>query len=624
MVRYNPTQERAITSPDGKTLVLAGAGSGKTSVIIGRLAHLTNNLDVDPKNILGLTFTNKAAEEMRERIAKRIGKKKAEKIILSTFHSFCNAILKTDIHHIGYTRQFSIYDERDVTRLLKNVESHLAEECTEEKPEIDEEKLNQELKRSMKAYNAVDFDGLLSLTLELFKEHPEVLAKYQERFRYILIDEYQDTNEVQYELASLLSAKHGNLFVVGDDDQSIYSWRGAKVENILNFPYDTVIKLEQNYRSTQTILDTANAVIARNSARHEKNLFSVKKDADKPRVFHAPDETEEAQAVVDRLVRLKTEHKLSWSDFAILYRSNNLSRPFEAALLSAHYREEGQFKRGVPYHIIQGTEFTERAEIKDLVAYLKVISNPKDQNAILRIINYPRRGISPTTTEQIRKKVKETKQSFFDLLENPESLGITSQGERGVEIFHNLITKGQELFDTLPLKEAMEKFVEQLDLKKVIHDEVQSDKARQFKWANIQTLIKMTENVDEKAPLGDFLSEMMLDSNRPGKNEKKRDSVNLLTFHSAKGLEFTACFLVGLEEKIMPHERSLAEGGLEEERRLFYVALTRAKKYLTLSMAKSRTSYGKKNATNPSRFLFELPKEGYDIEHYDKIIPFLH
>lgn len=623
-MRYNPSQEEAIKAPDGKTLVLAGAGSGKTSVIIGRLTHLINQCQVEPRAILGLTFTNKAAEEMRERIAKRIGKKLAEGITLSTFHSFCNAILKCDIHHIGYTPNFSIYDERDMNRLTKSVLSHLAEECTEENPDIEEEKLRIALKHSMKAYNAVDFDSLLSLTLELFQNHSHILHKYQERFRYILIDEYQDTNEVQYQLAELLSSRSGNLFVVGDDDQSIYSWRGARAENILQFPHRTLVKLEENYRSTQPILSAANAVIAKNSVRHEKMLYSQQKEGDKPRIFHAPDEHVEAQAVVDRMVRLQKEHNLAWSDFAILYRSNNLSRPFEKALLSTRYSDQGRFVRGIPYHIIQGTEFTERAEIKDLVAYLKVIANPRDSNALLRIINYPRRGISPATTALLTKQSNAKNIPLFELLSSPSSLGLTSHGENGAKQFTKLIRKAQSDFDKYPLPEAMEKFVKHLDLKKIIHDEVQSEKARLFKWENVQTLIQMTETLEEGATLSEFLNSMMLDQTRASKADKKKDGVNLLTFHSAKGLEFTACFLVGLEEKILPHEKALAEGGLEEERRLFYVALTRAKKYLTLSMAQNRTSYGKPRPTNPSRFLFEIPQDLFDLEHYDRLIPFLY
>ena len=614
----------AVLSPPGKTLVLAGAGSGKTSVIIGRLVQLIDKEGVDPSEIVGLTFTNKAAEEMRERIAKKIGKERAEKLILSTFHSFCNAILKCDIHHIGYTPQFSIYDERDVTRLRKNVESHLAEECTEEKSEIDETKLLLEIKKSMKTYNAVDFDGLLSLTLELFKNHPKVLQKYQNRFKYVLIDEYQDTNEVQYELAELLSGRHGNLFVVGDDDQSVYSWRGARVENILSFPYQTIVKLEENYRSPQPILDAANAVIARNSTRHNKVLFSQAKEADRPRIFHAPNEQEEANAVVERILRLKKEHKLPWSEFAILYRANNLSRPFETALLSAHYTEDGKYTRGIPYHIVQGTELTERAEVKDLLAYLRVITNPKDANALLRIINYPRRGISPQTIEVLTKTSKQTNTPIVELLRSPKSLDLSSHGERGSQELSLLIHEGQQLFDTLPLKEALEKFVDKLDLKKVIHDEVESEKARQFKWENILTLINMAENLEEGSTLSDFLGTLMLDQNRPGKHDSRKDRVNLLTFHSAKGLEFTACFLVCLEDSILPHEKALLEGGLEEERRLFYVALTRAKKYLTLSMAQNRTSYGKPKPTNPSRFLFDIPQGLFDLEHYDRAIPFMY
>lgn len=623
-MRFNKSQQMAVLSPPGKTLVLAGAGSGKTSVIIGRLVQLIEKEEVDPSEIVGLTFTNKAAEEMRERISKKIGKARAENLLLSTFHSFCNAILKCDIHHIGYTPQFSIYDERDVTRLRKNVESHLLEESKEENPEIDETKLLLEIKKSMKTYNAVDFDGLLSLTLELFKNHPKVLQKYQNRFRYVLIDEYQDTNEVQYELAELLSQKHGNLFVVGDDDQSIYSWRGARVENILHFPYRTIIKLEENYRSTQPILNTANAVIAKNSTRHNKNLFSQIQEADRPRIFHAPNEQEEANAVVERILRLRIEHKLNWSDFAILYRSNNLSRPFETALLSAHYTDEGKYTRGIPYHVVQGTQLTERAEVKDLLAYLRVIANPKDANALLRIINYPRRGISTQTIETLTKASKHLNTPIIDLLKTPKPLNLTSHGERGAGELSTLIEEGQALFETLPLKDALEKFVDKLDLKKVIHDEVESEKARQFKWENILTLITMAENLEEGSTLTDFLSTLILDQNRPGKHDSRKDRVNLLTFHSAKGLEFTACFLVCMEDNILPHEKSLQEGGLEEERRLFYVALTRAKKYLTLSMAQNRTSYGKPKPTNPSRFLFDIPQSHFDLEHYDRVIPFMY
>lgn len=618
----NPQQLKAVQTCRGKVLVLAGAGSGKTSVLINRCVHLIEKLGVSPKAILGLTFTNKAAEEMRARISKHIGKEMSKEILLSTFHSFCFAILKAEIQHLGYTQQFSIYDEGDVERLTKTLEKQLA---PKENETVKEEVLQKELAISMRAFNAVDFDGLLSLTVDLFKQFPEILKRYQDRFEYIMIDEYQDTNAVQFELASLLAKNHGNLFVVGDDDQSIYSWRGAEVKHILQFDYQTIVKLEQNYRSTKPILDIANHLIKNNTERHDKSLWSQTAQGDLAHLFHAPSEELEAEAVVQRISELKVSKNLNWNDFAILYRSNNLSRPFELALMKAPWQHEGRFIRGIPYRVIQGTEFFERAEVKDFFAYLKAIVNPSDQQALLRIINYPRRGISINTVDILTQHHRKTNIALWEVLKNPLGLKLTPQAEKGIAQFVSLMQEAKRRFEEEPIKAAMKWLMDELNLKDVIHDEVKSEKARAYKWENVQAFLNMVDEAeDETLSLHEFVTNILLDQNRHSKAGQKNDKVNLLTFHSAKGLEFPACFLVGIEDRFLPHERSLAEGGLEEERRLFYVAITRAKKYLTFSMAKKRISYGKEVPTNPSRFLFEIPKELLLIESWDRPSFFHH
>lgn len=607
-MKLNREQFQATRAIEGRVLVLAGAGSGKTSVLINRCIHLIENCGVSPSAILGLTFTNKAAEEMRHRISQRLGKEKAKEILLSTFHSFCFWVLKREIHHLGYTKQFSLYDDGDMERLEKTLEKQKTEKVKEE-----------EILKSLKAYNAVNFDGLLSLTVELFKGFPEVLKKYQDRFAYIMIDEYQDTNSIQFELADLLSRARGNLFVVGDDDQSIYSWRGAEVKHILQFQYHTLIKLEQNYRSTKPILDVANIVIKNNSERHNKVLWSDQQQGDLVRIFHAPNETNEAEAVVERILQLKKMKGLKWSDFAILYRSNNLSRPFEMALMKAAWKDGDRFVRGVPYRVIQGMEFFERAEVKDFLAYLRAIVNPSDSQALLRIINYPRRGISVKTIDTLTQFQRKAHVSLWEILKNPKDVELTPQAEKGIQAFVELLEAARESFKKKPLKEAMQLLVQELDLKRVIEDEVKSEKAQAFKWENVQALIAMTENYDSDEPsLDDFLATTLLDQNRAHHKERSHDRVNLLTIHSAKGLEFPACFLVAIEDRYLPHEKSIAENGVEEERRLFYVAITRAQRYLTLSMATKRTSHGKESPTNPSRFLFEIPKNLLLIEAWDR------
>jgi superfamily I DNA/RNA helicase len=620
-MHVNPDQKKAIETVKGRVLVLAGAGSGKTSVLVQRCVNLLNNHRVPPTAILGLTFTNKAAHEMRHRIAKHASPEIAKEVTLSTFHSFCFSILKQEIHHLGYTNTFTVYDDKDRERLLLTLEKQLKVE--HESEDVNQELLVAEFIKSLKAYNAVDFDGLLTLTLELFQKVPSLLEKYQDRFRYIMIDEYQDTNQTQFAIADLLSKKYGNLFVVGDDDQSIYSWRGAEVKHILEFQHHALIKLEQNYRSTKTILDAANAVIKHNKERHLKTLWSGSFEGDKIHVFHALNEVEEAEAVVARILRLNHEKGLKWSDFAILYRSNTLSRPFEVALMQAPYKEGEKFVRGIPYKVVQGTEFYERAEIKDVIAYLRVLVNPSDNTPLLRILNYPKRSISVNAIEILNQMSRTQKISLWEALKKSNDSPLSSIAKAGVANFLKLMEEATQAFKEKTLHEATKWLVDKLDLRAALKDEFKSEKAQEFKWENIQTFVSMTDT-GEPTTLHEFLSMNVLDGFKPEKKDKSKDMVNLLTFHSAKGLEFTACFLVAIEDRYLPHERSLLEGNLEEERRLFYVAITRAKKYLTISMAKGRTSHGKEKPSNPSRFLFELPKELLEIEHSDRPLSFLH
>ena len=634
----NEQQRKAIQTTEGRVLILAGAGSGKTSVITHRIAHLIKNLNTPPASILGLTFTNKAAAEMRKRVTDMIDPQLAKQVTLCTFHSFCMQILRKEIHKLGYTRDFSIYDERDVRRLLNHlVREELGVEgdlpsldptyeaislaknkaLTADEMEGDamSKKLYGRLQTVMRAYNAVDFDNLLYLTLQLFEEHPDVLAKYQTRFRYLMIDEYQDTNPIQYRLAKLLSASHNNLCVVGDDDQAIYGWRGAEIKNILQFESETVIKLEQNYRSTPTILTAANTVIRHNQQRHIKELWSSKEPGDLIEVFHAPNDLDEAAAVVLRMIQYHKNLNIPWKEMAILYRSNLLARPFELALMQASWQSFGQaphdqteWRRGIPYETFGGTEFSERAEIKDIAAYLRVILNPLDQEAILRIINVPRRGISDQALDKLTQKNRDQKIPLWKVLQETNELdGLSDRALKGIRHFIEIIEKGREKFAAPPFDEALRWLLETIQYKKAIEEEVKSDKAREYKRENVEAFVQASKNFTD---LQEFLGTMVLDDPQFSHRDETRDNkVSLMTFHSAKGLEFTVCFLVGLEDQIMPHEKSLAEGGLEEERRLMYVAMTRAKKYLTLSMSRQRKRYGKDVNMTPSRFLFEIPKE---------------
>ncbi|MDP1609007.1 MAG: UvrD-helicase domain-containing protein [Chlamydiales bacterium] len=643
----NPNQELAVRTVKGRVLVLAGAGSGKTRVITHRIAHLIRDIKEPPQAILGLTFTNKAAAEMRQRLQQLIGAQETKCVTLCTFHSFCMQVLRKEIEHLGYTREFSLYDEKDMQRTIKQLAREmlghdgelpslsatlaaLAEASQQGSIENDKktwhdqfsEDLYKRLQSTLRAYNAVSFDSLITLTIQLFEEHPNVLDRYRERFRYLMIDEYQDTNPAQFRLAELLAGKYHNLCVVGDDDQSIYGWRGAEVEHILHFKADHIIKLEQNYRSSPTILQAANAVIGRNQQRHQKKLWTAE-STDRPiEIFHTDTEAEEAASVIDRIIRYRQEHQVKWSQMAILYRSNALSRHFELALMQAAWKKGDQWIRGIPYEVFGGLEFTERSEIKDLLAYLRTIANSQDQEALLRIINVPRRGISDTTLDELTQENRSLQISLWSLLENIAAgqKEFHPRATQAIRAFVDLIHTAKKRFEEGPLSEALIWLLEKIEYKKAIQDDVKSEKMRQFKWENVEECVnalahyekEMTEQgTTEDITLQHFIANTMLARKTMEPSEKKRneDKVQLMTLHSAKGLEFPYVFLVGLEDHILPHEKSSMETGIEEERRLFYVGITRAQKHLTLSMSRSRLRMGKLQPTNPSRFLFEIPKE---------------
>ncbi|MFA5250113.1 MAG: UvrD-helicase domain-containing protein [Parachlamydiales bacterium] len=668
--KLNPEQEKAVLTTKGRILVLAGAGSGKTRVITYRIAHLIQNCRVEPHEILGLTFTNKAAGEMRSRLKELINPALAKKAHLATFHSFCLEILRKEAAQVGYRPHFTIYDDADKERLLKNLLKEHWQISIKQMPPIaplaaslsaiknrglknalaplknhEKEflsKLFENFNTALRAYNAVDFDSLLTLTDELFEKKPEILKKYQNQYRYVMIDEYQDTSPIQYRIAEKLSALHNNLCVVGDDDQSIYAFRGAEIEHIINFKADMVVKLEQNYRSSKIILQAANSVIQHNLGRHKKNLWSTKEHKAKIVLFHAPGDKEEAEAVANKIVLLKKQHGLAFKEIAVLYRSNALSRQMEIALMNVPWEEKGCWKRGIPYEIFGGVEFSQRSEIKDVMAYLRLIVNPDDLEALLRIINVPRRGISEKTLEYLNSLAQSRKSSLWQALlatAETEDSKLPGKTLKGLRAFVQIIEEAKKRFQTQrPLFETLKWFLEAVNYRQAILEETKSEKGETFKWENVEESLSALAQYEESekdslaseeafkdaprtagASLADFIATTALAKQNPFQNENlsKQDKLQLMTFHSAKGLEFKACFLIGLEDHILPHEKSqISAFSIEEERRLFYVALTRAMDFLFLSMAQNRRKGGGLIATRPSRFLKEIPRELLEISSY--------
>ena len=624
----NPEQYKAVTTINGAILIIAGAGSGKTRVITFRIAHMLDS-GIPQSQILALTFTNKAAREMKDRIISLVGEKAAEEAWISTFHSTCARILRRDIDKLGYTRSFVIYDDDDQSAVLKEIMKRLDIDdkfipLREIKSRIGDMKnklmepaewlkksgrdhrsrkiyeVMTEYEKRLKTLNALDFDDLLIRTLDLLASHPPVLQAYRERFRYLLVDEYQDTNKAQYEMVRLLTSESRNLCVVGDDDQSIYGWRGADLRNILDFEKDypdaVVIKLEQNYRSTANILDAASQVIAHNIGRKDKTLWTQADVGEPIRVFCAGDEKDEAAWIADRVHSLNVQGE-NLGDMAILYRSNAQSRVLEEMLRRA----------SIPYRIFGGTRFYDRKEIKDIVAYLRVLENPSDDISLRRIINVPKRSIGDTTVQELMNHAIAKEMPMYSALSDlPESLG--SRPRKCVTEFFTLMTILSALRDTMPLPEFVDQVIERTGLLEQYARE-DSDEAR-ARVENIQefqgAVAEYAAGAGEEASLEGYLENIALMTDLD-QQEETHGYVTLMTLHSAKGLEFMNVFIAGMEENVFPSYRSVSEPDrLEEERRLMYVGITRARKRLYLSRAAQRTLYNQTSYNEPSRFLREI------------------
>ncbi len=640
----NPPQRAAVECTGGPVLVLAGAGSGKTRVITRRIAHIIGSGLADPCNLLAVTFTNKAAAEMRERVADLTGSAAAREITISTFHAFCLQVLRRHISHLGYRSNFTISGEGDSRTLLRRVTEELGAQGesfdpgtfqaaislaknTGETPETlrdkpaknaTEEKYRQYMtevyakyESALRAANSLDFDDLLTLTLRLWAEHPGLLAAAQKHFRYVMVDEYQDTNAVQYRLLRALVDKHHNLCVVGDDDQSIYGWRGADVRNILeferDFPEARVITLDQNYRSTETILAAANHVIGNNTTRREKKLWSSLGKGRAIDHFVVGDEEDEAREAVNWLRHIRQKAGAAFSDFAILYRSNLQSRPFELAL-----RQEG-----IPYQVFGGQDFFERAEVKDIISYLKIIANPRDEAAFLRVVNVPRRGIGDGTMHLAHDICRTEGKSLGMAMAAVLERGMAPKNtEHGIRQFLGVLQHYRKRFrdNDAPLDVIARDMVRDIDYLGELQRNSRTPEQYESRAQNVEAVIgalAMYVADNDFPTLNSFLDVTHLNSDAQfeSKTDVKRDAVSLMTIHSAKGLEFPFVFIVGLEDGSLPHERSLTEGTLDEERRLFYVALTRGKRHVTLFEALSRTRHGRERMCKPSRFLAEIPEE---------------
>jgi len=635
----NPAQREAVKTTEGPLLVLAGAGSGKTRVLTSRIAYLIGVCGIPADQILAVTFTNKAAGEMRERVEKLLGPV-ASGISIGTFHSIGVRILRREIGHLGRGRGFVIYDDADSLGVIKDVlkgegldpKIHeprrirwqidqwknaglLPPAAAERARDLDEEliaRLYTLYQRKLADAEALDFGDLLLLTAELFRRHPRVLEYYQRRYAYVLVDEYQDTNGVQYGLVSQLAAGHRNLCVVGDPDQSIYAWRGADIRNILDFEQDyadaRVIKLEKNYRSTQPILSGASAVIAHNRDRKEKSLFTDREGGSPIRFFEAEDDREEAQFVVRSLLAARRQQDVPFGHVAILYRTNAQSRVFEEELL----------KYDVPYTIVGGQRFYDRAEIKDVMSYLRLLVNPRDDQALRRIVNRPARGIGKTSFERIEQLALQRGIPLLEGLRVAVESGEAGRAAGKIATFLDLMEGFRGgLAQGLPLDDLIARvlegtgYVRALEKEDTPESESRIDNlrellssARDFHVANEDELAS-----DERSELELYLDQVALISDLDA-YEERTDRVSLMTVHSAKGLEFPIVFLVGLEERIFPHASSSRdEAGLEEERRLCYVAMTRAMEHLFLTCAAERFRYGDRSHQTPSRFLQEIPEE---------------
>jgi len=638
----NAQQQAALKYIDGPLLVLAGAGSGKTSVITGKIAYLVKQCGIPSRNIYAVTFTNKAAREMKDRVSKLLSSSESKGLSVSTFHNLGLNIIRFEIKTLGFKPGFSIMDQEDCRNLLKELlvrhtdldeklidniqhtisdwknsllEPGQAVSASNSTGEQSIAMLYERYQRALRAYNAVDFDDLIMIPVCLFREQPEVLAKWQQRIRYMLVDEYQDTNLAQYELVRTLVKEKQALTVVGDDDQSIYAWRGARPENLMQLQEDfsalKVIKLEQNYRSTGRILAAANQLIDNNPHLIQKSLWSELGPGDPLRFIISDNEEREAERVVNEIIDMRLKRRCKYSDFAILYRGNYQSRLMELKLQT----------QNIPYDITGGQSFYAKTEIKDVMAYLRLIINPDDDNALLRIINTPRRQIGPTTLERLGEYANQRQISFLDAIDEVGlSATVPSANLQRLQRFkHWLQSVQRNVYSDKPVP-AIRELLEDIDYQDWLRQNASSDAAANKRWDNINLLISQIEyalkdsdsdSVEaDKNPIEAAISKIILrDILDREQEESADDKVQLLTLHAAKGLEFLHVFLIGMEEEVLPHRNSIEGDQIEEERRLAYVGITRAQRTLTMTSAAQRTQFGETSATTPSRFVDELPQD---------------
>ncbi|MBN2166431.1 MAG: exodeoxyribonuclease V subunit gamma [Marinilabiliaceae bacterium] len=650
----NEAQRDAVVNTDGPSLVIAGAGSGKTRVLTYRIAHLLQQ-GVPPGKILALTFTNKAAREMKERIAAIVGDNVARYLWMGTFHSIFARILRFEAEKLGYSSAFTIYDTSDSKSVIKSIVKQMSltdkiykpgdvlsrissakndlvtpvsytrdtnrmmADRAAQKPMVYE--IYTRYMKHCYQSGVMDFDDLLLNTNILFRDFPDVLKSYQQRFSYILVDEYQDTNLSQYRIIKKLAEGHENICVVGDDAQSIYSFRGAKIENILNFRNDypkyNIYKLEQNYRSTKNIVNAANSIIANNKGQIFKTVFSEKEDGNKIKVVKAYSDVEEGFIVANDIAERRLRHQYKYKDFAILYRTNAQSRIFEEALRKKNY----------PYKIYGGLSFYQRKEIKDILAYFRIVVNPNDQESLKRIINYPARGIGNTTIAKLEDAAGNTGKSIWGILTTSDltQLGINKGTQQKLKNFVELILRFMMKLSEPSAYDVAKDIVSESGILKDLHQDRSME--NQSKIENVEELLNAikeftTNKIEsgEPAMLVNFLEEVSLLTDQDTDNAEDNDKVTLMTIHSAKGLEFKNVYIVGVEEGLFPSSQSTDnERGLEEERRLFYVAITRAEQYASISFAKSRYKYGELKFSNPSRFISEIDQKYLDISVDDML-----
>ncbi|WKT36741.1 DNA helicase PcrA [Bacillus amyloliquefaciens] len=631
----NPVQQEAVKTTDGPLLLMAGAGSGKTRVLTHRIAYLMAEKHVAPWNILAITFTNKAAREMKERVESILGPG-ADEIWISTFHSMCVRILRRDIDRIGINRNFSILDTADQLSVIKGIlkernidpkkfdpRSILGSISSAKNELIEPEEFAKtaggyydqvtsdvytDYQKKLLKNQSLDFDDLIMTTIKLFERVPEVLEFYQRKFQYIHVDEYQDTNRAQYLLVKQLAARLENICVVGDSDQSIYRWRGADIANILSFEKDypsaNVILLEQNYRSTKRILQAANEVIKNNSNRKPKNLWTENDEGIKLSYYSGDNEFGEGQFVAGKIYELHSSGRRKLSDIAILYRTNAQSRVIEETLL----------KSGLNYNIVGGTKFYDRKEIKDILAYLRLVSNPDDDISFTRIVNVPKRGVGATSLEKIASYAAMNGMSMFQAIKQVDFIGVSAKAANALDGFGAMIENLTNMQDYLSITELTEEILEKTEYREMLKAEKSIE--AQSRLENIDEFLSVTKNFEQKSEdksLVAFLTDLALIADIDQLDQKEeeaggKDAVTLMTLHAAKGLEFPVVFLMGMEEGVFPHSRSLMEEAeMEEERRLAYVGITRAEEELYLTNAKMRTLFGRTNMNPESRFIREIP-----------------